>query len=163
MTRMQRKILIEFAVVLGLTLLAAVAMINLKDWVNRSEAMRAMQELARQINRYRQQYARIPPESWVKQQAQTVPGYPRLGRLEYRGLWIDFESPPDTILAYSERNYRGFAGRGYVVMRLNGRVEWLDKQTFEKLLARQQTEEEVKLLEKHPAGELEPPRPIWGR
>jgi hypothetical protein len=55
-------------------------------------------------------------------------------------LWIDFESPGDEILAYTEKKYpSSFLSDGFVVLRLNGRVEWMGKEEFKKLLAQQQS------------------------
>jgi len=142
--------LMEFAAILAVTGMAVIGMLNLKDFVNRSEAMLAMKHLADRIQQYRQQYGSIPPESWVNLQRENLPGNVRLGGLQYRGLWIDFESSPDTILAYSRKNYKSpLVGKGYVVLRLNGRVQWLGKEEFETLLAQQQSQDELEMLRRH--------------
>jgi len=147
MNKRQKTILIEFGVVIAITAVAVVAMIVLKDWVNRSEAILAMQELGEKTLQYRRENGSVPPESWVDLQEENLPGAPRLGQVQYRGLWIDFESPSDAILAYSQKNYRSpLVGHGYVVLLLDGRVQWLEKEEFEKLLARQQTEDELRLI-----------------
>jgi len=148
MNRQQKTILIEFAVVMVITAIAVVTMINFKDWVNRSEAMRAMEQLGQIVIRYRQEHGSVPPESYVDSIKEDLEGYVRLGKLRYRGLWIDFESTPDEILAYTEKNYRSvFVDKGYVVLRLDGRVQWLSKQECETLLARQQSQKEIQMLQ----------------
>ena len=148
MNRQQKTILIEFAVVMVITAIAVVTMINFKDWVNRSEAMRAMEQLGQIVIQYRQEHGSVPPESYVDSIKEDLEGHVRLGKLQYRGLWIDFESTPDEILAYTEKNYRSvFVDKGYVVLRLDGRVQWLSKQECETLLARQQSQKEIQMLQ----------------
>ncbi len=154
MNRRQKAILRDFATVIVITAIAVVAMINFKDWVNRSEAMRAMEHVRREVKQYRDKRGSLPSKSWVDTQRENLPGNVRLGNLQYRGRWIDFESTPDEILAYTERNYRfRLVGKGYIVLRLGavlkdeGRVEWMDKQEFETLLARQQSQMEVETLQ----------------
>ena len=153
MNKRQRAILIDFATVIVITAIAVVAMINFKDWVNRSEAMRAMEELRQRVKQYREGHGSAPPKSWVDAQRETLPGNVRLGNLQYRARWITFESTPDEILAYAERNYRfRLVGKGYIILRLGavlsdkGRVEWMGKQEFETLLARQQSPEEIEAV-----------------
>lgn len=130
------------------TAVAVVAMINFKDWINRSEARRAMEHLGQIVLQHRKNYGALPPESYVTNIRERLKGHARIGRLQYRALWIDSDSTPDEILAYSERNYRSLlVGRGYVVLRLDGRVEWMGKKEFEMLLAQQQTPEEIQMLQ----------------
>ena len=129
------------------TAIAVVAMINLKDWVNRSEAMRAMEQLGRTVLQYRKNYGLVPPQSYIDNIKEDLPGHARLGQLHYRARWIDFESTPDEILAYAEKNYRSLVlGRGYVVLRLDGHIEWVGKKEFETLLTKQQTQAEIEIL-----------------
>ena len=90
----------------------------------------------------------VPPQSFVDRVEETLQGYVRLGKLDYRGIWINFESSDDEILAYSERRFRSLlVGSGYVVLRLDGRVEWLGKNEFEAILAKQQSQYEVEVLQ----------------
>jgi hypothetical protein len=148
MDKRQRRILIEFFAVIMLTGIAVVAMINFRDWVNRSEATRAMEHLGRIIVQYRKDHGSVPPQSYLDSIRTQLEGYPRLGNLQYRALWIDFESPPDEILAYIERNYRSwFIGKGYLVLRLDGTVEWLDRKQGMEILAQQQSREELEMLQ----------------
>lgn len=149
MNKQQKKILINFAIVIVITAVAVVAMINLRNWINRSEAMRAMEHLGRVVLKYRKNYGSVPPESYVDRIKEELEGYVRLGKVNYRARWLDFESTPDDILAYTERPRSSWLfSKGYVVLRLDGRVEWLDKQEFETLLAQQQSPEEVQMLRK---------------
>lgn len=147
MTKRQKAILREFVLVIVITAIAVVAMINLKDWLNRAEAMRALEQLGKFVSNYRQANHSVPPESYIEQVKTELPGYVRLGDLRYRGLWIELDSGPDEILAYTEKNYRWLlVGRGSVVLRLDGRVEWLDKKEFEKILAEQQSPMEKQMM-----------------
>ena len=149
MNKQQKSILINFAVVIIITATAVVAMINFKDWVNRSEAMRAMEQLGQKVLWYRNVHGSVPPESYIDNIKKELEGYVRIGNLQYRARWIDFESTPDDILAYTEKVYHSFFLRsGFVVLRLDGRVEWMDKQKFETLLALQQSKLEIEMLRK---------------
>ncbi len=149
MNRRQKIILRDFVTVVVITAIAVVAMINFRDWVNHSEAMRAMEDLRQRIKQYRDEHGSVPHKTWVDSQRENLPGNVRLGNLQYRARWIDFESTPDEILAYTERNYRSLLiGGGYIVLRLDGRVEWMGKKEFKTLLAQQQSPEEIQMLQK---------------
>jgi len=144
----QKDILIDCAIVIVVTVIAIVSMINFKDWVNRSEAIRAMQHLAQIVLRYRNEHGAVPPQSYVDSIRENLEGHVRLGKLIYRAQWLDLESTPHEILAYSEKNYRSFIGKGFVVLRLDGTVEWLDKKKFQTILNQQQTPLEIQMLQK---------------
>jgi hypothetical protein len=149
MNRRQKTILENTATVIIITAIAVTAMINLKNWVNRSEATRAMEELSRIVSQYRGKYGSAPPESYIDRIKEDLEGHVRLGRVIYRAQWIDFESTPDKILAYTERPYSSWLfGEKHIILRLDGRVEWLDKQEFETLLAQQQSSQELEVLHK---------------
>jgi len=119
-------------------------MIHLKDHVNRSEAMRAMNQLGQRVLAYRQQNGSLPPQSYVDTIKGQVEGSVRIGNLRYRALWIGLEASGDTILAYSQKRHPSSLLRdGYVVLRLDGRVEWMPSAQFQGLLTTQQTPAEV--------------------
>jgi len=144
MNKRQKAILIEFITVIAITVIAVATMINFKDWVNRSEAMGAMKQLSQEVLEYRNEHGAVPPESYVNEIKKDLRGWVRLGDLKYRAQWIDFDAKPDEILAYAEKNYSSsLLNDGYVVLRLDGRVEWMDKQQFEKLLVQQQSKMEI--------------------
>ncbi len=149
MNRRQKTILGNTATVIVITAIAVVAMINLKNWVNRSEATRAMENLGRMVSQYREKYGCVPPESHIDRIKEELEGHVRLGKVIYRAQWIDFESTPDEILAYTERPYSSWLfGKKHIILRLGGRVEWMDKREFETLLAQQQSSQELELLHK---------------
>jgi len=147
MNKRQKAILLEFVTIILATVIAVIAMINFKDWVNRSEAIGAMEQLSQEVLRYRKEYGAVPPESYVTAIKRNLKGWVRLGDLKYRAQWIDLEATPDEILAYTERKYpSSLLKDGYVVLRLDGRVEWMGKQQFENLLAQQQSKTEIDML-----------------
>jgi hypothetical protein len=140
---------VNFAVVMVITVAAVIGMVELKNMVNRSEAMRAVENLGRVVSDYKQKNGSVPPESYVDGLIKTFEGQLRLGNLSYRAQWIAFDSPPDTILAYARKNYRSlFARPGAIVLRLDGRIEWMDKASFDKLIAGQQTPMEREMMPK---------------
>lgn len=152
MKRRQKIILRDFVTVVVITAVVVVAMIIFKDFVNRSEAMRAMDQLRQVIKQYRDEHGSVPPKSWVDSQRESLPGNVRLGNLQYRAQWITFESTPDEFLAYTEANYNFLVGKGYMVLRLgavlrdDGRPEWINRKEFKTLLAQQQSPEEIQML-----------------
>ena len=147
MNRRQKNILINFITVIVITAAAVVAMVNFKDWVNRSEAMRAMEQLGQIVLQYRKDHGSVPPESYVNAIKENLQGYVRLGHLQYRAQWLDFDSSPDEILAYTGKKYRSLIGKGFIVLRLDGQVEWMDREHFKTLLAQQQSPGEIEMLE----------------
>jgi len=138
--------LIEVATVLVITLIAVVAMINFKDYINRREAITAMRQLGKIVLEYRRQNARVPSESVFLSEKDNVKGSARLSNLVYRGLWIDFEAEPNDILAYAEKNYpSSLLDDGYVVLMFDANTVWMDKAEFERLLKQQQSEVEIEM------------------
>lgn len=149
MNKRQKAILVEVATVLVITLIAVVAMINFKDYINRREAITAMQQLGKIVLEYQRQNGRVPSESVFLSEKDNVRGSVRLTNLVYRGLWIDFDAEPNDILAYAMKNYpSSLLDDGYVVLMFDANVVWMGKAEFEKLLARQQSEVEIKMI--HP-------------
>lgn len=141
--RRQRALLTESILVLAATATAVVGMIHLKDYVNRSEAMRAMGQLGERVLEYRQQYGSLPPESFVTSIKGNLEGSVRMGNVKYRALCIGLDASADTILAYSHKGYTSsFLKDGYVVLRLDGTVEWMSLAQFTALFAAQRTPDE---------------------
>jgi len=149
MNRRQKAILRNTTTVIVITAIAVAAMVNFKNLINRSEAMRAMEHLGRIVLQYRKNYGSVPPESYVDRIKEELEGSARLGKVNYRAQWLDFESTPDEILAYTERYHHSWLfGKEYIVLRLDGRVEWMDRQKLETLLAQQQSSMEIEMLRK---------------
>ena len=67
MNRRQRVVITEFVVVVVITAVVVFAILNVKDIVNRSEAIRAMQELGQRVMAYRNQNRSLPPESFISE------------------------------------------------------------------------------------------------
>ena len=144
MNSRQRALLTESLLVLTATAGAVVGMMHLKDYINRSEALRAMDQLGRRVLEYRQRYGSLPPESFLDSVKGDLEGAVRMGNVRYRALYIGLDAAPDTILAYSERRYpSSFVRDGYVVLRLSGQVEWLPVARFAALLATQRAPAET--------------------
>jgi hypothetical protein len=145
MNQRQKHLIRSIIAVFAITVALIVLMINIKDVLNKKEAMRAMQTVGHEVLSYRKQHASLPPESYLTRIKEQ---FVRLGVLHYRARWIGFDSEPNTILAYTNKNYRSLAASpGYVVLYLDGRVEWMGKKEFEKLLKEQQTAREIKMLQ----------------
>jgi len=135
--------------VLVATAAAVVGMVQLKDYVNRSEAMRAMTQFGQRVLDYRKLYGSLPPQSFVDGIKGDVEGAVRMGNVNYRARWIGLDASSDTILAYSQKRLPSlFLKDGYVVLRLNGTVEWLSSEEFVALFSRQRTADEPNI----PAG-----------
>jgi len=145
----QKLILVKFAIVVTLTVLAVAAMISFRDYVNHTEAKRAMGQLAQIVRQYRNNHGRVPPESYVERIREQLHGHVRMGNLRYRARWIDLDSTDDEILAYSRHNYRSPIVRdGVIVLRLDGRVEYMNKKQFDEILAAQQGPEEIQFQQR---------------
>lgn len=149
MNKHQKNIIIDSAVVITVTAVAVVAMINFKDYVNWSESMQAINQLSQIVLKYRKTYGAIPPESYINDITEDLPGKARLGKIMYRAAWIDFGASSDEILAYVKKSYHSFIMHdGYIVLKLDGRVEWVEPKRFEELLAKQQKPMEKELFQK---------------
>jgi len=144
MNKRQKIIVAKFAVVAAVTTAAALAMINIKDLINRSEGIRAMQQIGTGLQNYRQEFGYLPPESYLDTIREKVQGRVRLGKIQYRALWITLESEANEIIAYTEKNYSSLLiNDGYIFLLLNGEVKWMEKKKFEKLLENQQSPMEI--------------------
>ncbi len=149
MTRQEKWILTNFIVVVLITAIAVAGMVELKNFVNRSEAMRAMQQLQEAVAQYKQKNGFLPPESYIEGIKQNFEGQLRLGHLYYRARWIGFDAKPDTVVAYVKRNYHSFfIPSGVIVLTFDGQVKWMNKADFDKLIKPQQTPLELELSPK---------------
>ena len=147
MNRRQKNIVRDFASVIIITVVAVVGMISFKDWVNRSEAMRAMEHLSQAVLQYKKDHGAAPAESYIDSIKGNLPGHARLGKLNYRAQWIEYDPSGDEILAYTQTsNHSPFLEDDFIVLRLNGNVELIEEQKFKKLLAVQQSHREIEML-----------------
>ena len=145
MNNRQKEILTRFILVIVLTAVSVIGLLYLRVWINKSEAIKGMEIIGAEILKYRQNQGRLPHESFVENVRVEIK-IARIGKIKYRRIWINPDSTPDTILAYYEQNFHSLLyGPGYVVLRLDGHVEWLDKETFEPLLRSQQSQMEIEL------------------
>lgn len=144
----QKSIILNFVTVIIITTVFVLIMANVRDLLNKSEAIRSMELLGQRVKSYRQQRHSTPPKSFVMGGDQPI-SLVRLGDINYRAHWISYNAKPDTILGYTYKNFGFLAGKGYVVMFLDGNVTWMEKHQFEQLLAKQQTQAEIELLQKN--------------
>jgi hypothetical protein len=85
-----------------------------------------MEQLGEITTEYRQKNNCVPPKSYIERIKEQVEGSARLGDLNYRGQWIEFDSPDNEILAYTKINYPSvFVDKGFIILQLNGEVKWL--------------------------------------
>lgn len=147
MNRRQKALLVNLITVTFVTAAFVVGMMNVKDWLNKAEAKRAMKDIAQAALSHRAEYGSLPSQTYLEPIKRR---HVRLGEFHYRAQWIDFESGPDTVLAYSKKQFRSVLVKsGYVVLRLNGQVEWMGQKEFEQLLRAQQSEREIKMLQEY--------------
>jgi hypothetical protein len=147
MNKRQKSLISEFILVCVIIIVAVMALLNFKDYVNRTEAMRAMTQLGQLALDYRRERGSVPPEYYVKEIKEQLEGRARLGRLVYRARWIEYGAKGDEILAYTRGGYGMILGSGYIVLRLDGRVEWMGEKEFKKLLDSQQSPDEKRFGE----------------
>lgn len=147
MNKRQKKLIANIVIVLAFTVATVVGFANIKNAINRSETIRAMQLLGDDVLAYRKQYGSLPSEYYAKQFADRI-GAVRLTDFQYRAQWVEFGSEPNTtILAYSQKNYKGLVKAGAIVLWLNGKVEWISKKQLEQILTAQQKQQELQWIQ----------------
>ena len=140
----QKKLIKNLVPVVLITVAMVIGLVNFRDWVNHNEAMRAMQHLGQIVLSYRQEKGSVPPGYYVNSILEQLVGRERIGKLRYRARWIEYGAGGDEILAYTRKDYGNFLfGSGAIVLRLDGRVEWMKKKEFDALLASQQSRFEI--------------------
>jgi len=138
--RREKAVVIKIVFVTTITIILVVTFANFKDIVNRSEAMRAFKAVGENVLQYRKTHGHLPPQSYVDEVRKGLEGSVRLGKLNYRALYITIGAKPDEIVLYTGKNYKSlFVSNGYIVLRLDGQVEWVDVQSFEEELMRRKS------------------------
>ncbi len=146
MNKYQKRVIVKALVVASVTTFFVVGMIEFKNVVNRSEAIRAMENLGQKILTYREEHGTIPSQNHVDCIRETLPGHVRLGDLHYRARWIGFDADDKDILAYTPKGYNSLlTGSGAIFLTLDGQVQWMNKSEFQSLLDEQQSELEKEL------------------
>ena len=149
MNRPQKKLLTNLVVVLTITIVFVVFMVNVRNSINTSEAVRSMKLLGDNILSYRRQFGALPSESYLEIARKNL-GIVRLGNLHYRAQWIDFGADANsTILAYTTEPFKKFFQSYHIVLWLDGRVEQYSKIEFKKITDTQQNEIEIEWLRKN--------------
>lgn len=139
MNKRQKIIIVKLAVVVAVTVLAAIVLMNLKAAGLRRGAMRAMTSLSAEIMKYKKNNISLPPEEYLDRLMRDMRIQGLLGNFHYRALWITADSNDREILAYTETDYHSMLDkRDCLVIRLDGAVEWMDKGEFYALLESQQ-------------------------
>lgn len=145
----QKKLIANIIIVALFTAVMIVGFANIKNSINRSESIRAMQLIGKEALGYRQKNGSLPNEEYMKQFIEAI-GAVRINDIQYRASWIEYGSDPNnTILAYEKKTYTGLVKSGYVVLWLNGKVQWIPKDDFEKILKEQQNQYELQWLKEH--------------
>jgi hypothetical protein len=143
LNKRQLSVIRHFLVVIIVTLLFIFGMVNLRDGLNRSEMQREMENLAASIKNYRQKNNSLPPESWIQPQLE---GFARLSGADYRAKFVFYDSPPDTIIAScKQKSYSMLVKTAYIVLRLDGRIEWLSPEVFDKAMKEQEEARQLEL------------------
>ena len=146
MNKYQKRVIVKALVVASVTTFFVVGMTEFKNVVNRSEAIRAMENLGQKILAYRKEHGTIPPQNYVDRIRGTLPGHARLGDVRYRARWIGFEADDKEILAYAPKGCNSLlTGTGKIFLTLDGQVQWMDKSKFQILLEKQQSQLEKEL------------------
>jgi len=140
MNHRQKKILAQSAFVIIITVMATFLMANVKDLINRSEAMKGMEHLGEKILEYKANNGSRPSENMLESFYTQIPNMVRLGKVNYRAIWIEPDADEGTeILAYIKKQYKSlFMKDGYIVLYCSGAVEWRHQREFESLLEEQQ-------------------------
>jgi hypothetical protein len=137
LNKRQISVIRHFLIVIVVTLLFVFGLINLRDGLNRSEMQREMEVLGASIKDYRQKNGSLPSESWIRGQVQN---FARLGSLEYRAKSILYDSPPESIVASCLQNsYSMLVKKAYIVLRLDGSIEWLAPDIYSRMVKEQET------------------------
>jgi hypothetical protein len=139
MNKRQKWTLIKFMAVLLITMAAVAAIAELKNINNRAEATRAMEHLGKIVSDYKQKNGYVPPESFVDNLKESLVGQARLGDLHYRARWLDADSKPDTILAFTRSGSHSlFFKPEMIVLFYDGKVQRMDEKSFDELFTKQQ-------------------------
>ena len=138
MNKRQKALLTESITIIIITALAVTGMVNLKQWGNRTETIKVIEQLGQIVLQYRKENGLVPSEGDIKAIQDKLQGEVNLDKLQYRAQWLDADSTPDEILAYIEKRFHAsLLGNGYVVLQLNGAVVWMNEEEFQKILSRQ--------------------------
>ncbi len=99
MNKAQKRLIMNLVGTAVVVAIFIVAFGIFKDYVNRSESIRAFNQLGRNILEYRKQNGLLPSESSIESLKRQIEGAVRMGNIVYRAQWITLGSPPDTIVA----------------------------------------------------------------
>ena len=143
MNKRQKWALIKFTAVVLITVGSVAVIAELKNGVNQAETFRAMEHFGKIVSDYKQKNGYVPPESFVDNLKESLVGRARLGDFHYRARWLDADSTPNTILAFTRSGSGSlFFKPEVIVLFHDGKVQRMDEESFDKLFSSQQKPEE---------------------
>jgi hypothetical protein len=148
MNKAQKRLILNVLGTLVIIVVFIFAFANFKDYVNKTETIRAFNQLGEKVLEYRKRNGILPNESVIDDIKKQIEGSVRIGNIYYRAQWISIDSPPETIVAYAEKKYNTFIESGYVLLRLDGEVEYLPVKEFKKILDKQETMAEAEEIKR---------------
>lgn len=108
-----------------------------------------MRQLGNFVTQYKKENGIIPPKSVIEDIEEQLQGSERLGDFRYRGIWMDYKSEPDEIIAYVKKDFNNLLVRsGVIILRLNGEVEFISNKKFSEIISEQMTKQEKDYLKK---------------
>lgn len=118
MNTRQKSLTKKIILVIVLTFIFISAMTCYKDIVNKNEAMKSCNIVSSKIAEYKSTVGSLPPIDFVNNLIHNL-GLVRIGNVEYRARWMEPDSPEDSILLFSKKDYRTLLVKpGYVVLTL---------------------------------------------
>jgi len=132
MNKKQKNFVIRLAIVAIVTTLMVLAISNFKEVINRSEATMATEQLGGLVKKKKNHYGSFPPASYLENLTAQVQGSARLGTVVYRADCITCSSGAKAVLMFVKKEYSGLLQNdGFIVVRLDGSIEWLNPDKFE--------------------------------
>lgn len=118
MNKRQRNLIIKLISIVVVTVAFVSGIAIYKDIIIRKEAIRAIDIIAQEIAIYKNTVGSLPSDMYLER-IREEKGLVRLGDFNYRARWIEFNSPEDTIVAYSAlRTNNPIVQSGYILIRL---------------------------------------------
>lgn len=103
------------------------------EWLARREHLRGLRELSVHIDKYQEQFHRLPSPEQVKKFkfASRI----SIDNIKYEDAHILDDSPPETPLAYTSFMQLRFLRSGHGVLFLDGRIRWTAPEVLKQELA----------------------------
>jgi len=112
----QNRLIIKLCLISSLTIIFIAGTSQYKSILNKSEAIRAMNILSREIAYYRIMVGTFPSKDYIDGIIEKQ-SLVRLGSVNCRARWIEPGSTKETIFLFSRKNYKmSFVKSGYVFL-----------------------------------------------